>query len=94
MRWPILFVTCYQTLSLLASFNEILLATNGGPGNATEVWALSAYHTALRNYAGNLEYGLGAAMALVLVVIGVMLSLLYLRVFNYGTLVAKPLIED
>jgi inositol-phosphate transport system permease protein len=33
-------------------------------------------------------------MALVLVVIGVMLSLLYLRVFNYGTLVAKPLIED
>ncbi|MGO8656869.1 sugar ABC transporter permease, partial [Rhizobium ruizarguesonis] len=48
----------------------------------------------LRNYAGNLEYGLGAAMALVLVVIGVTLSLLYLRVFNYGTLVAKPLIED
>ncbi|OWV80871.1 ABC transporter permease [Rhizobium sp. R634] len=94
MRWPILFVTCYQTLSLLASFNEILLATNGGPGNATEVWALAAYHTALRNYAGNLEYGLGAAMALVLVVIGVVLSLLYLRVFNYGTLVAKPLIED
>jgi len=37
---------------------------------------------------------LGAAMALVLVVIGVTLSLLYLRVFNYGTLVAKPLIED
>ncbi|MGO8470128.1 hypothetical protein AB9F45_37735, partial [Rhizobium leguminosarum] len=37
---------------------------------ATEVWALSAYHTALRNYACNLEYGLGAAMALVLVVIG------------------------
>ncbi|MBX4870419.1 carbohydrate ABC transporter permease [Rhizobium bangladeshense] len=94
MRWPILFVTCYQTLSLLASFNEILLATNGGPGNTTEVWALAAYHTALRNYAGNLEYGLGAAMALVLVVIGVTLSLLYLRVFNYRTLVAKPLIED
>lgn len=94
MRWPILFVTCYQTLSLLASFNETLLATNGGPGNSTEVWALAAYHTALRNYAGNLEYGLGAAMALVLVVIGVVLSLLYLRVFNYGTLVAKPLIED
>ncbi|RUM23222.1 sugar ABC transporter permease [Rhizobium vallis] len=94
MRWPILFVTCYQTLSLLASFNETLLSTNGGPGNSTEIWALAAYHTALRNYAGNLEYGLGAAMALVLVVIGVTLSLLYLRVFNYGTLVAKPLIED
>ncbi len=94
MRWPILFVTCYQTLSLLASFNEILLSTRGGPGKATEVWALAAYHTALNNYAGNLEYGLGAAMALVLVVIGIMLSLAYLRVFNYATLVARPLIED
>lgn len=94
MRWPILFVTCYQTLSLLASFNETLLSTNGGPGNSTEIWALAAYHTALKNYAGNLEYGLGAAMALVLVVIGVTLSLFYLRVFNYATLVSKPLIED
>ncbi|MCV9967079.1 sugar ABC transporter permease [Pararhizobium sp. BT-229] len=94
MRWPILFVTCYQTLSLLASFNEILLSTRGGPGKATEVWSLAAYHTALNNYAGNLEYGLGAAMALVLVVIGIVLSLGYLRIFNYGTLVSRPLIED
>ncbi|TDK31309.1 sugar ABC transporter permease [Rhizobium deserti] len=94
LRWPILFVTCYQTLSLLASFNEILLSTRGGPGRSTEVWSLAAYHTALQNYTGNLEYGLGAAMALVLVVVGVILSLIYLRVFRYDTLVTKPLIED
>ena len=93
MRWPILFVTCYQTLSLLASFDLILLSTNGGPGGATEVWSLAAYHTALNNYAGNLQYGLGAAMALVLVVIGITLALIYLRVFSYRTLVTKPLIE-
>lgn len=94
LRWPILFVTCYQTLSLLASFNEILLSTRGGPGRATEVWSLAAYHTALQNYTGNLEYGLGAAMALVLVMIGIVLSLIYLRVFRYDTLISKPLIED
>lgn len=94
LRWPILFVTCYQTLSLLTSFDLILLSTNGGPGAATEVWALATYHTALNNYAGNLEYGYGAAMALVLVAIGVVLSLAYLRLFNYSALVAKPLIED
>lgn len=94
LRWPILFVTCYQTLSLLTSFDLILLATDGGPGGATEVWALATYHTALNNYAGNLEYGYGAAMALVLVIIGIVLSLLYLRLFNYGALVAKPLIEQ
>jgi inositol-phosphate transport system permease protein len=69
-------VTCYQTLSLLTSFDLILLSTNGGPGGSTEVWALAIYHTALNNYAGNLEYGYGAAMALVLVVVGIVLSLL------------------
>ena len=93
MRWPILFVTCYQTLSLLASFDLILLATDGGPGGSTEVWSLAAYHTALNNYAGNLEYGYGSAMALVLVIIGIVLALAYLRIFNYRALVAKPLIE-
>jgi inositol-phosphate transport system permease protein len=94
LRWPILFVTCYQTLSLLTSFDLILLSTNGGPGSATEVWALATYHTALNNYAGNLEYGYGAAMALVLVAIGITLSLVYLRLFNYRALVSRPLIEQ
>ena len=94
MRWPILFVTCYQTLSLLASFDLILLSTDGGPGGSTEVWSLAAYHTALSSYSGNLQYGYGTAMALVLVIIGIILALIYLRVFNYAALVAKPLIED
>jgi len=94
LRWPILFITSYQTLSLLTSFEYILLATDGGPGNTTEVWALAAYHTALNNYGGNLQYGLGAAFALILVVIGIVLSALYLRFFNFKELVAKPRIEQ
>ena len=94
MRWPILFVTCYQTLSLLTSFDLILLSTGGGPGGSTEVWALATYHTALNNYAGNLEYGLGTAMALILVIIGIVLALIYLRLFSYRELVSKPLIEQ
>ncbi len=93
LRWPILFVTSYQTLSLLTSFEYILLATDGGPGKTTEVWALAAYHTALNNYGGNLQYGLGAAFALVLVVIGILASLFYLRLFDFRTLVQKPRIE-
>lgn len=94
LRWPILFTTSYQTLSLLTSFEYILLATEGGPGRSTEVWALAAYHTALNNYGGNLQYGLGAAYALILVVIGIAASLLYLRLFNFNELVAKPRIEQ
>lgn len=93
LKWPILFITTYQSLSLLTSFQEILLATDGGPGGATEVWALHAYHTALSNYAGNLSYGYGAALALVLVVIGVVLSLAYLFFFDFKTLVRPPRIE-
>lgn len=94
MRWPILFMTSYQTLSLLTSFEYILLATDGGPGRSTEVWALAAYHTALNNYAGNLQYGLGAAYALALVFIGIALSILYLKFFNFKELLSKPRIEQ
>jgi len=83
IKWPILFVTVYQTLSLLTSFEQIFLSTDGGPGSSTEVWALSAYHNALDNYWGNLQYGYGASLALVLVVVGVIMSLLYLRLFRF-----------
>ena len=94
LRWPILFYTSYQTLSLLTSFEHTLLATDGGPGRGTEVWALAAYHTALNNYGGNLEYGFGSAYALILVIIGIALSLLYLRLFNFRELVSRPRIEQ
>ncbi len=94
MAWPILFVTSYQTLSLLTSFEYILLLTDGGPGFfTTETWALNAYHTALSNYFGNLRYGFGAALAMVLVVVGIAVSLLYLRLFDFKKLVAEPVIE-
>ena len=93
LRFPILFITSYQTLSLLTSFEYILLATEGGPGGATEVWALTTYMKALRNYAGSLEYGYGASLALVLVVVGVILSLLYLKLFDFKSLTAPPKIE-
>ncbi len=94
LRWPILFVTSYQTLSLLASFQEILLATDGGPGSSTEVWALAAYNTALNSYTGNLQYGMGATLAVVLVVVGILVSLAYLRLFNFAALVERPRIEQ
>jgi len=94
LRWPILFVTVYQTLSLLTSFEYILLLTNGGPGLfKTTVWSLHAYKIALSNYFGNVEFALGAAMATFLVFIGVALSLIYMRVFNFNELVSEPKIE-
>lgn len=93
MRWPILFVTSYQTLSLLSSYEQIWLTTNGGPGSTTTIWALEAFKTALNNYTGNLQYGLGAAMALVLVAVGLVLSIVYLRLFGFDEMMSKPKIE-
>lgn len=94
LKWPIMFVTAYQTLSLLTSFEYILLLTQGGPGfYTTTVWSLHAYNLALSNYFGNVQFGLGAAMAAVLVVIGIVVSVFYLRLFNFKALVAEPKVE-
>ena len=94
LKWPILFVLTYQCLSLLTSFEQILLSTDGGPGSTTEVWALSAYHNALNNYWGNLQYGYGAALALILVIIGVIMSFIFLKLFRFNDLIKQPRIEQ
>lgn len=94
LRWPILFVTAYQSLALLSSFEYILLLTNGGPGfYTTEVWSLWAYKEAFQSYAGTARFGLGSAMAACLVVIAFVISLIILRSFRFKDLVAKPKIE-
>jgi inositol-phosphate transport system permease protein len=94
IKWPILFVLVYQTMSLFASYEYILLTTNGGPGlYGTEVWSLWAFHTALSNYYGNLDFAYGAAMAAILVLMGLGISLVLLRVFRFGQLVAEPRVE-
>ncbi len=94
LRWPLLFVLTYQSLSLLTSFEQILLLTDGGPGYyTTETWALHAYHRALSNYFGNVNFGFGSALAAVLVLIGAVLAIVYLRVFRFGELLQKPKIE-
>ncbi len=91
IRWPLLFVTTYQTLSLLTSFEYILLLTDGQFD--TEVWSLWAYHRALNNYWGNFQWGFGAALATVLVVVGLVMAIVYMRYFQFNELVQEPKIE-
>ena len=91
LRWPLLFVTTYQTLSLLTSFEQILLLTDGEFG--TEVWSLWAYHRALNNYWGNFQWGFGAALAVIMVIIGVVAAVAYMRFFQFNELVQEPRIE-
>jgi len=94
IKWPLLFVTTYQTLSLLTSFQYILLLTEGGPGlYTTEVWALTAYKRALKTYFGHNQWGYGAAWGFILVIIGIALSVIYLRLFRFSELVQEPKID-
>jgi inositol-phosphate transport system permease protein len=89
LRWPISFVTIYQTLSLLVSFEYILLLTKGGPFYDTTVYALYVYRRAFESG----QYGYGAALALFLIVIGVLVALLGWRFFDMERLLQRPRIE-
>lgn len=89
IKWQILFVTAYQTLSLLTSFEYILIITDGGPAFKTEVWALYTYHTAFQNF----RFGYGAALSVILVIIGIIAALLYLKAFGFEALMERPRIE-
>ncbi|MHA1549550.1 MAG: carbohydrate ABC transporter permease [Alphaproteobacteria bacterium] len=89
LRWPISFVTIYQTLSLAVSFEYILLLTKGGPFFDTTVFALYIYRRAFESG----QYGYGAALALFLIIIGVALALLGWRFFDMRRLLQRPRIE-
>ena len=81
IAWPVMFVTTYQSLSLLTSYEYILLATDGGPFYQTEVLSLYIFHNAISDF----EFGYGAALSIGLMAIGVVLALVYWRVFKFGS---------
>lgn len=88
IAWPVMFVTMYQTLSLLTSYEYILLATDGGPFYQTEVLSLYIFHNAISDF----EFGYGAALSLILMAIGVVVSIAYWRLFGMGR-TAPPRLE-
>lgn len=89
VRWPLMFVTLWQILSLLTSYEYILLLTKGGPLFESEVLALYSYHTAFQNF----EYGYGSAVALALVFIALFFSFIFWKVFGMGKMIRASRIE-
>ncbi len=95
IKWPLLFIATYQTLSLLTSFEYILLLTEGGPGLfTTEVWALTAYKRAFASYAGNSQWAFGATWAIVLVTVALMFAVVYVKLFKFKELIQEPRIDN
>lgn len=76
---PVAFVvTILVTIYSLNSFDLIFALTNGGPGRATEVIALSMYKSAFESY----QMGMASATAVVLLVITLVVTTIYFRVFD------------
>ncbi len=86
---PIRFITIYQALSLLTTYEYILLITGGGPVYDSTPYALYIYRRAFDNGA----YAYGAALALGLMVIGIAFTLVQWRVTNMRDTFAAPKIE-
>lgn len=89
LKWPISFITIYQTLSLMVSFEYIWLLTQGGPFFDTTVYSLHVYKRSFFNG----QYAYGAALALFMIVIGVVVALLGWRFFDMKALMEEPRIE-
>ncbi|MBB5784068.1 carbohydrate ABC transporter permease [Nonomuraea jabiensis] len=66
------------TLQTLASFGLIYALTGGGPGTASQTTPLYMYEQAFRYF----EIGYGSAIALVMLVMGALFSLVYLRLIK------------
>ena len=66
------------TIATLNTFDMVLPLTGGGPGRATEVIALYIYHLVFSEF----QFGRGAAVAVVLMAIGLVLSACYVRMLQ------------
>ena len=66
------------TLQTLAVFTLIFVMTGGGPGTKSQTMPIYMYQEAFKFY----HLGYGAALAIVLLLVGAMFSLVYLRIMR------------
>jgi len=89
LKWPIMFMTAWHLIAHLNSYVYILLLTDGGPYYRSEVWALYALHKSFDYY----EFGYGAAIAMLLVAVSVILTLGIWKLFGFTRLMQPSKIE-
>ncbi|MFJ9033761.1 carbohydrate ABC transporter permease [Streptomyces sp. NPDC102274] len=63
----------------LTTFDTVLILTQGGPGTDTTITAFYMYQKAFKGF----DFGAGAAIALLLVVVATLISLVVVRVSGY-----------
>lgn len=91
LRWPLSYITIFQTLALLVSFEYIFLIM--GASRSTMTLAMLAYTKSLAPGIGAGQYAYGAAITMILIVLGIGVSLLLWRVTNMRGLLQPAKIE-
>ncbi|MHC0053591.1 carbohydrate ABC transporter permease [Actibacterium sp. D379-3] len=91
LRWPISYIMVFQFLALLVSFEYIFLIM--GPARSTMTMAMLAYTKTLAPGIGSGQYAYGAAITLILIVIGTFVALVLWRLTNMKALLTTPRIE-
>jgi inositol-phosphate transport system permease protein len=91
LRWPLSYITVFQSLSLLVSFEYIFLIM--GPARSTMTMSMLAYTKTLAPGIGSGQYAYGAAITLILVGIGMVSALALYRLTNMKRLLTRPKIE-
>lgn len=77
--WPAMaFVTVMLVIGGFNVFTSVVLMTNGAPGGQTDVLLTFMYQQAF----GNLDFGYGSAIAVILTLLVFVLSLFQMRVFR------------
>lgn len=91
LRWPISYITLYQSLALLVSFEYIWLIM--GPARPTMTLAMLAYTKTIAPDIGGGQYAYGAAISLILILIGIVAALGMWRLTRMKNLLKTPRIE-
>lgn len=91
LRWPLSYITVYQALALLVSFEYIWLIM--GASRQTMTLAMLAYTKSVAPGLGGGQYAYGAAISLILIVLGIAAALLMWRFTNMKALLQRPRIE-
>jgi len=86
ITWPLIlpvfvFISVINVIGNLQVFTPIFILTAGGPSRATEVVVLLMYNTAFTNF----RYSMANAMAIILFVIVLALTVFQMKILNRGT---------
>ena len=90
LKWHIIYVTTWQLLSLITTYDHLFLLVKWGLVNRDygTTWSLYIYNTAFQ--LGETDQGLAAAAGVILVLVSSGLGLLTLKLMGFSRLIKPP----